>query len=193
MKGRPASRTRARARRYLWLLVLLVILIINREAVARLLFPIPYSNLIQKHSRQYGVDPLLTAAMIKVESNFNPRAVSPKGARGLMQLMPGTAAWIARHMPWPGYTPQCLEEPDCNIRLGTWYVHNLLQEFQHSTPLMLAAYNGGRGNVRLWLDRHWDGSWQDARRIPFPETRRYVYRVLWYYRLYQFIYGSSNR
>ncbi|WP_018085848.1 lytic transglycosylase domain-containing protein [Desulfurispora thermophila] len=189
MKRRTRYKAGPRARRYLLLLILLALLIANRGHIARLLFPIPYSDLIHKYSVQHGVDPLLIAAMIKVESNFNPRAISPKGARGLMQLMPGTAVWIARHMPLTGYTPQCLNRPDCNIQLGTWYVHNLLLEFDHSTPLMLAAYNGGRGNVRQWLDRHWDGSWQSALRIPFPETRRYVYRVLWHYKLYQLIYG----
>jgi hypothetical protein len=117
---------------------------------------------IRKYAREYSVDHRLVEAMIRVESNFNPRAVSPKGARGLMQLMPTTA----RHMEV--FDPHDIDE---NIRGGVAYYARLVRDFG-SMRLSLAAYNAGETAVR----RHQGIP-------PYRETQQYVEQVLRHYRL----------
>ncbi|MDN5345513.1 MAG: soluble lytic murein transglycosylase [Clostridia bacterium] len=143
------------------------------------------------YARQEGVDPLLVAAVTRVESKFYPGARSDQGARGLMQLMPDTARLAAGHLGLP-YDPEKLFNPEYNLRLGTWYLAALLREFHDLAPA-LAAYNGGRGNVHNWLERGvWDGSSRNLRQIPFPETRAFVRQVLQNYRIYRFLYPGAG-
>jgi hypothetical protein len=94
--------------------------------------------IIQKYSRAYGVDPSLVRAVVRHESGFNANAVSPKGAQGLMQLMPGTAALMGVGDPF---------DPDQNIRGGVSYLRRCLDRFQHNVPLAVAAYNAGPERV----------------------------------------------
>lgn len=116
-------------------------------------------------ARRHGVDPLLVRAVIRVESNFDPRAVSPKGAAGLMQLMPETAM---------RYGVDNRFDPAQNVDGGVRYLRDLMAMFDGNLSLALAAYNAGEGAVR-----------QHGNRIPpYPETRNYVPRVLQHYQLY---------
>jgi soluble lytic murein transglycosylase len=141
------------------------------------------------YGRVYNVDPLLIAAVIKAESNFNSQAVSERGARGLMQIMPETGLWAAKQIGEPNLDSEDLFDPETNIKLGTWYLSDLEKEFDGSNVLILAAYNGGRGNVKDWLAGKTlinpEGS---ISQIPFPETRHYVKKVLLYYRFYSYLY-----
>lgn len=152
------------------------------------LYPLNYEESIVKYAREYNVDPYLVASVIKVESNFSPEVVSPKGAVGLMQLMPTTAQWVAEKIAMEGFTPEHLKNPDLNIRIGTWYLSSLMEEFHGDLTLVLAAYNGGRGNVAQWLKNgELDGTREEQ--IPFPETRNFVTKVKksyeWYRKLYK--------
>lgn len=120
-----------------------------------------YADLINQVSTEEGVDPELVRAIIRAESNFNPNAVSRKGAQGLMQLMPGTAGRYAVGNTF---------DPESNIRGGVRYLRFLHDMFSSRLPLTLAAYNAGE-NVVL----RYNGV------PPYPETRQYVNRVLGFY------------
>ncbi len=158
----------------------------------RLVYPLAYEEVITETAAAYGLDPHLIFAMIKVESGFNSRAVSAKGASGLMQLMPETASWIARQRRL-AYERKMLLEPKYNVDLGCWYLASLYAEFKGQTNLSLAAYNGGRGNVQRWLEnRQWTGEHETISQIPFPETRRYVERVQAMARIYRRLYPEYS-
>ncbi len=120
-----------------------------------------YDSLIEKYSAAYGVDPDLVRAVIKVESNYDPLAVSPKGARGLMQLMPETARELG---------VRNIFDPEENIHGGIRYLSSLLGLFNNNLSLALAAYNAGHGAV------------QRFKGLPaYRETRDYVRKVLAHY------------
>ena len=116
----------------------------------------PYASLVAKAARKTGLKRTLLSSVIRAESDFHSRAVSPKGALGLMQLMPATARSLAVQHPF---------DPAENIQGGAKYLRQMLQKFG-SLNLALAAYNAGPGNVALY-----------GGVPPFPETRSYVTRV----------------
>ena len=119
--------------------------------------PTRYDGIIDRYASEYQLDPSLIRSMIVQESNFNTRAVSRKGAQGLMQLMPGTAA---RH------GVRNVFDPEENIRGGTKHMRSLLDRFNNDLSLSLAAYNAGENLV------------ERIRRVPnIPETRQYVKSV----------------
>lgn len=187
-----------RALRQLFLLVLLVLLVVivikAAPFVVRQIYPLRYQEIITQQADSLDVDPSLIAAIINVESHWRADAISPKGARGLMQLMPATADWAAEKTGNAGITSSQLLQPELNIELGTWYIADLLRQFDNSLVVALAAYNGGRGNVRNWLDAGiWNGSIQDIDRIPFGETKRYVQKVIRHYEVYKSLYDWTAR
>lgn len=159
--------------------------------VQRMLNPIRYQDLITVYSSRHDLDPFLVAAIMKVESRYQPDAVSSKGARGLMQLMPDTGRWAAGCLGIEGYSDDFLFEPEVNVRIGAWYLRQLLNQFEGNLTVALAAYNGGPSNVEKWLSGgRWSGSIDDLEQIPFGETARYVDRVTRAYRLYLRAYNS---
>lgn len=151
-------------------------------------YPWPYREQIEARAAEFDVDPHLVAAVIRVESSFDPQARSGRGAVGLMQLMPETARWAAASLGLE-YDADRLADPEYSLHLGTWYLATLHREFDGRLPLVLAAYNGGHGKVLQWMEEEmWDGSWAKLYQIPFPETRQYVQRVTRDYYVYQFLY-----
>lgn len=152
------------------------------------LYPLNYREHIVKYAKEYGMDPYMIAAVIKVESGFSPNVVSDKGAVGLMQIMPDTAKWAAEKMNMKDFKIEELMIPETNIKIGTWYLAELLEEFNKDSTLALAAYNGGRGNVQEWIKSGvLKESMEDA--IPFAETKSFVLKVKkaykWYRKLYK--------
>jgi soluble lytic murein transglycosylase-like protein len=117
-----------------------------------------FDDLIREHARLNGVRPDLVRAVVQVESGFNPSARSPKGAVGLMQLMPATMREFGVSNPY---------DPNDNVRAGVAYLRQLLDRYDNNEELALAAYNAGPGAV----DSHGESI------PPYPETRDYVQRV----------------
>jgi len=172
--------------------LILIFLIVNINFFWKLLYPFPYRDIIYRYSKQFDLDPLLVVAVIKVESRFNPYAESQQGALGLMQIMPETAVWVAKNLN-VGYSKEKLFEPDYNIMLGCWYLSNLYSEFKGNLALVLASYNGGRGNVREWIRTgQWNGNIHSLEKIPFSETRDFVKKVLKNYERYKKIYKEES-
>jgi soluble lytic murein transglycosylase len=146
--------------------------------------PFRYAPIVREQAHRRGLDPYLVAAVIRVESGFRPHVRSRRGAVGLMQLMPSTAQWVSKQSGIRGR----LDEPAVNIAVGCWYLRYLIKRF-HKLRLALAAYNSGPQSVDGWLADGQLGPDADTARIPYPETREFVRRVLWFYRMYHVVYG----
>lgn len=157
------------------------------------LYPLPYKGAVVAAAQAYQVDPYLVYAVMRTESKFIANATSPKGARGLMQIMPETGVWIAEKMKMNAFDSSMLYEPAVNISLGTWYMASLEEEFGGNTVLMLAAYNGGRGNVKQWKQQYgWSPDFNNTGQIPYKETREFVLKVLDAYGNYKRLYGPQG-
>lgn len=175
----------------LTLLVFVLILFYRSNWLGRLVYPIHYRQEIEASAAKYGVDPLLVAAIIRVETNFKPDQTSKKGAVGIMQVMPDTAEWIFEKEGFQAYSLPDLQLPEANIKIGTKYLGLLHQQFNNDRVLVIAAYNAGPGNVSKWLQNEvWDGKIDTVQSIPFWETRNYVSRVMYYYKKYEKIYSE---
>ncbi len=147
------------------------------ERLERRTYSLAHGALIVNESAAFGLDPSLVAAVIHCESSGRADARSPKGAVGLMQIMPATGQWIAEKLEMADYREAMLEEPEVNVRMGCWYLAYLLEKFDGNTELALAAYNAGPGNVGKWLA---DPAYSEGGKltvIPFAETETYVKRV----------------
>lgn len=168
---------------------IIIILILDNAAIG--LYPVKYRNTVQLYSQEYKLDPLLVFAIMKVESNFKPGAVSPKNARGLMQITDKTGKWGAQQLDIANFDSGMLYNPEINIRIGCWYLSTLYGEFGE-TNLVLAAYNGGSGNVRQWLDdNRYSASGKSLDLIPFKETELYLNKVNNSYKIYKKLYENQ--
>ncbi|MGI9413939.1 MAG: transglycosylase SLT domain-containing protein [Hyphomicrobiales bacterium] len=144
------------------------------------------------------VEPALIYALIRQESEFNPRAVSPAGARGLMQIMPATAKLLARRHRQVYSLSELTSRPPYNLAFGTALMHDLIKNFRGSYIMALAAYNAGPGRVIKWNKVYGDPrkgqlepvDWIES--IPFNETRNYVKRVMENLQIYRFQLRSSE-
>jgi soluble lytic murein transglycosylase len=140
-----------------------------------------------------GLDPLFISALIMAESAWNPRAFSPVGARGLMQLMPDTGRRLAQSTGVALVSDEQLFDPPLNLKLGIAYVRQLLHHFDGLLPLAMASYNAGEEEVGKWWAKRGAADIEEfIANMPFRETRRYVQRVLVYYAEYQRIYRGSQ-
>lgn len=151
-------------------------------------FPMAYRDGLVREARAQGLHSSWVYAITRQESAFMPTIRSHAGAMGLMQLMPATAKETAQRYNIPLASPQAALNPDTNIKLGTAYLNQVMQQFRGNRILASAAYNAGPGRVRQWLrdaDHLPYDVWIET--IPFDETRQYVQNVL----TYSVIYGQK--
>jgi soluble lytic murein transglycosylase len=160
------------------------------DDVLRVIFPLQYWDLIQKHAAANRLDPYLVAALVAQESTFVRDIRSPANAVGLMQLLPSTARQMARRLKMR-YTASVLTTPDASIRIGTAYLAQNLREFGEM-HLVLASYNAGEQAVRRWMAER-PGLPRDEfiDDIPYPETQNYVKRILGTAEDYRRLYGPE--
>ena len=158
----------------------------------KLAFPLPYRAALEQHSRESNLDPFMVAALIRQESEFNPRIVSHANAYGLTQLLPSTARELARKLKMPMTANDILFTPDFNLRIGTYFLRSLLDRLGGRWEATLASYNAGPARVAQWLA---GASFREpaefVETIPFDETRNYVQSVLRNADLYRRLYGPS--
>jgi soluble lytic murein transglycosylase len=149
------------------------------HAVREITLPLRHEDVIRQQARDKRVDAALIAGVIYTESHFRD-ATSHAGAKGLMQLMPDTADYIARKSGGTRFERADLATPQINIAYGTWYLRYLLDKYENNTILTLAAYNAGEGKVDEWraTAAARGEKFRVADHIPFKETRDYVHRVL---------------
>jgi soluble lytic murein transglycosylase len=149
-------------------------------------FSMAYRNQVMKHAKQRKIDPSIVFSIIRRESAFNKNAVSPVGARGLMQIMPETGKFIAKKLKETWRTVEMLFDTETNLRFGTYYYKRMLDRFNGNFALAAAAYNAGPHRVNKWLPNKQNlpaDIWIEM--IPFDETRKYVVAVLTNALIYQ--------
>jgi soluble lytic murein transglycosylase len=158
----------------------------------QLSYPRPYSTTVEATATEFGVDSLLIWAVMREESRYDPEALSHAGARGLMQVMPATQAWIAEELeesisPGEAYTPKT------SIRMGGWLLSFLAGYFDGDLELAIPAYNAGAGSVGHWQADPLVSNRDDLLRwIKFGETRLYIERVSLSYQVYQALYANED-
>lgn len=163
-------------------------LTLDDPRVLRVIFPWPWRDLIEAEAREFGVDPYLLAAVIRQESGFRRAVTSRAGARGLMQLMPGTAALTASRVGVP-WRDRLLGVPDANLHLGAAHLAMLLRRYRGAVVTALAAYNAGARPADRWARRQDAGDpFWFVERIPYPETRGYVRSVVRNRAVYEALY-----
>lgn len=189
--GRKNRRRNKWLRRIVFFILVILVLIIVSHLYYTFTYPLSYRGLIKKYANEFNIDPYLISAIINVESNFNKDALSPKDARGLMQITTSTGEWGAKELNINNFTLDLLYDPEINIQIGTWYLKQLGKEFDNNLQLMLAAYNGGSGNVNKWLkNQEYCEDGKTLKKIPFKETEEYVEKVLKNYQVYKRIYQN---
>ena len=169
------------------------------------LYPFHYADEIIENAKDYNIDPLFVAAMIREESRYNAEVVSPAGARGLMQVMVPTGKAIAKEIKFPDFKGEMLFNPKVNIQFGTWYMSDLMREFNNNCSLVAGAYNGGPNRIKRWLQKAKPEKVTNlsptsiisqididefVENIPIDETRRHIKKVMDSYSIYRYLYGK---
>lgn len=151
-------------------------------------YPKKYEEYVYKYSKELNIDPMLTFAIIKTESNFKENIVSRSGAIGLMQLMGKTAKEQATKIGM-NYNSETLYNPEDNIKLGLYYFDTLFNYFNENYILAFVAYNAGLGNTKKWINEGiLKENGEGAENIPFTETNMYVRKIVRNYKIYSELY-----
>ena len=159
--------------------------------VKTLLYPRKYSMYVQKYAKEYSLDENLVYSIIKTESKFKEDALSRRGAKGLMQIADITRDWAIEELDLSDNID--IYDPETNIKIGCWYLSTLYKEFGNS-DLVIAAYNGGSGNVKKWLKNDsYSKDGENLYNIPFPETDKYLNKVNKNYEQYKMLYSEEGR
>ena len=159
------------------------------KVILRKIYPLKYTEYVEKYSREYNIDKYLVYAIIKAESNFNENAKSKSEAIGLMQIIESTAIEIAEKMDLE-VSEDDLFHPDLNIKLGLKYYKTLLDKYNNNYQMAIIAYNAGIGNVDKWIQEgtiNKEGS--NLENVPFKETENYLRKIVRDYEIYKKLYN----
>ncbi|WP_331722117.1 lytic transglycosylase domain-containing protein [Alkalithermobacter thermoalcaliphilus] len=171
------------------IIIILVFFILNNKFLLKVMYPIHYHEYVYEYSKEYNLDPYLVFAIIRTESKFFPYAKSRKGAKGLMQIAPITENWAKEEL---NKTKVNIYDPKTNIHIGCWYLNKLFNQF-NDLDLVIAAYNGGSGNVDRWLtDERYSYNGINLTNIPFKETKEYVKKVKESFTIYKKLYQGRG-
>ena len=162
-------------------------------AIEQLAYPTPFASELLEAAAAEGIPPLLLAALARQESAFNPRAGSLAGALGLTQVIPPTGEEIASSLGVPWLIDD-LFDPRTSLRFGAHYLAMQLKQFDGNVVAALAAYNGGPGNARRWLNAQpFPGALGYSEAVDFSETQDYLGRVIENYAWYRYLYAGAPR
>jgi soluble lytic murein transglycosylase len=160
----------------------------------KLAFPLPYRSDLERFAKQNGLDPFLVAALIRQESEFNPKAVSVANARGLTQIMPSTGRELSRRLKLKPYSTARLFQPAVSLQFGSYYFKQMTDSLNGNFEAALAAYNAGLSRAHAWL------SWGEFREpaefvetVPFSQTRNYIQTVMRNADVYRRLYGAAGQ
>lgn len=164
-----------------------------QDRIKRWEYPIEYPEYVTYYADKYDIDPLILYAFIRTESNFNPRAESNAGARGLMQITEVTFDWIkSKIAPTEDLTFEDLYDPETNIRFGSYFVSYCLLRYQGDLATAAAAYHSGLGTVDDLLSQaEYSAGGKTLDHYPYPQMRLYVKKITSSYQRYQEIYTAS--
>jgi soluble lytic murein transglycosylase len=163
-----------------------------------LAYPKGYYKYVSEYANKFGIEESLVLAVIREESRFNPKTLSFANARGLMQIIPPTGRSLARLVGIKSYYTNKLHDPDTNIKMGCYYLSQLLKRFDNDKVMALAAYNGGPVRVKRWMNKWWNEVGPNididefVESIPLSETRRYVQKVMKSYYEYKRHYSEKS-
>ncbi len=150
-------------------------------------YPVKYKDYVLEYSKEFNLDSKLVFSTIKVESSFNKKAVSNKGAKGLMQITDSTGEFIAVKLQESNYD---LFNEQTNIKFGCYYLRYLFNKFEDLT-VVLCAYNAGEGNVNKWLSiKEYSVDGKTLVKIPYKETEEYVNKINKSFEKYKNLYGK---
>ena len=163
------------------------------DEAMRILYPLKYKEEIVRQARAYNLDPALIAAFIFNETGFESEADSSASARGLMQLMPDTAEWIAGEMNIQDFSLDRLYDPETNIMFGCWYLNHIREAINDDVATMAAAYQMGEGWVKTYLsvtpdDPDWKSRTVDAEKMNDGPSKSYIRRIVNAYGIYRDLY-----
>jgi soluble lytic murein transglycosylase len=161
------------------------------RAAQEMLYPVGWPQLVAAQAQEQGVDPWLLLGLVRQESAFDPAAHSSADARGLTQVIPGTASSIAAALHLPDFQQAQLYRPAISLRFGAYYLQSTLTRFDRNVLYALAGYNGGPANVPDWAGgRVNDDPDLFVDNIDYRETRQYVQIVYNNYAIYRWLYGE---
>ena len=164
-----------------------------RERIDHWEYPMKYQEYVTYYADKYSIDPLMLYSFIRTESNFNPKAESNAGARGLMQITEVTFDWIkSKIAPTEDLTFDSLYDPETNIRFGCYFVSYCLLRYQDDLATAAAAYHSGWGTVdELLAQPEYSADGKTLDQYPYPQMRQYVKKITESYQRYQEIYSAS--
>ena len=173
-------------------IIAVILMYITVIALLKFVFyPTKYKADVERAAKNYSVDPYLVYSVIKQESNFRADVKSSKGAKGLMQLLPATAAEVAVSINSIDESEFDIYDPETNIYIGVKYLSELIQRYDGNIYIAIAAYNAGMGNVDKWYEEPYstyDTIDKVVEKIKYKETKIYVTNIVNYYNMYKKLY-----